>query len=205
MNDIQKDTDIIIGKAKARVEPEIKALQAARREQNELSQRQLALSNRIDAARDEIRKLELDIEAALLKGDRPSAALRDRELKKAEAEAVQKMIDNLKPAMKEAADKVKAAETALSTALWREVPALRDEVELSARALFTEGVQRLASWDEAWPGLYAEHGIQPNRTQETRLGLFIGLLDVVKKLEPYIDTTRDALYAQAVKRERGIR
>jgi DNA repair exonuclease SbcCD ATPase subunit len=197
--------DTLKRKLTPRIEGEIRALQAARKEQDELFRRIMQFEKQIENIHEQERELEGKIEAEIVHGNTPSALIRDKALKVNEIEAVRKQMEKHRGALAEAEKKVQAATQALGRALWRELPALRDEVEQKARDLIVEAVDRMQAWSEAFREAYQEHGLRPDRNAGTRLALFYGLQDLTKLLQPYTDTSIDPNFALAKRREMGIR
>jgi hypothetical protein len=197
--------DTLQRKLKPRIEREVQAFQAARKERDTLFQQIMSFERQIDNIRDQERELEGKIETEIVHGNTPSALIRDKALKVNEIEAVRKQMGKNSDALAEAEQKAQAAAQALGRALWRELPALRDEVEQKARDLIVEAVDRMQAWSEAFREAYQEHGVRPDRNAETRLALFYGIQDLTKLLQPYTDTSIDPNFALAKRREMGIR
>lgn len=197
--------DTLQRKLKPRIESEVQAFQAARKERDTHFQQIMGFERQIDNIRDQERELEGKIEAEICHGNTPSAMIRDKALKVNEIEAVRKQMEKHRDALAEAERKVTTAMQALERALWRELPGLRDEEELRVRNLIAEGVDRMQAWSEAFREAYDEHGVRPDRNAETRLALFYGLQDVINSLSPFTDTSKDPNFAFAKRKEMGIR
>lgn len=197
--------DALQRKLKPRIEGEVKALQAARREQENLFQQIMQFEKQIDGIREQERELEGKIEKEVCNGNTPSALIRDKALKANEIEAVQVQMEKRRSLLEKAEKEVKAATQALERALWRELPGLKDEEELRVRNHIAEAVDRMQSFCEAFQEAYREHGVRPDRTAEGRLALFYGLQDVINRLGPFTDTAKDPNFAFAKRKEMGIR
>lgn len=192
-------------KLRPRIEGEVNAFQAARKEQETLFQQIMQFEEQIENIREQERELESKIEKEICNGNTPSAMIRDKALKSNEIEAVRAQMEKRRSLLAEAERKVTAAAQALERALWRELPGLRDEEELRVRNLIAEASDRMQSWCEAFREVYDEHGVRPDRTAEGRLALFYGLQDVINRLGPFTDTAKDPNFAFAKRKEMGIR
>ena len=176
--------DTLQRKLKPRIEGEVQAFQAARKERDTLFQQIMGFEKQIDNIRDQERELEGKIEAEICHGNTPSAMIRDKALKVNEIEAVRKQMEKHRDLLQRPRERSRQPLQALERALWRELPGLRDEEELKVRDLIAEGVDRMQAWSEAFREAYDEHGVHPDRNAETRLALFYGLQDVINSLEP---------------------
>lgn len=190
-------------KMRTRCSSEIAALQAAQKAREDLNAQIQSIHHRIDAATDELSKLEDRAEKLILEGNTPNSEIRQVSLQKATIETLGGQVKKLTASMAETDTRVNAAATVLVAALKREIPAERDAEEERIQALLDQAMNHVEAWTAAVKATFDDLGLLYDPRADKRLCLLYGL--TFDALTMHQENLRDSFYWQGKKQEREAR
>jgi hypothetical protein len=180
----------LVERVRKNVGQELKSLNVVRKEREEIQGKIAEMEKKAAISHEKLRESEAQLETAILNNQPTTTHLRNIELLRASSAAFEKERTRLEAADSEAGGREKTALKGLSEALWREIVAIKPEVEAQVRALLEEIRWRLLFFESlAFETAREFCGPDPwgwESPRERELGRFVDVFRVYEDLEGFL-------------------